>query len=183
MRFAKNIAVTVLWVVATTTQLTFAQTENPSLHGQQVQLPNDVEQKASYCLAVAKLSYTQFEAIFVDIESMWKSATDPDSRRRREKSVRMTKQALEQIQDNINRLRSFLLPRLPYLEPTSMLSAYYRGKADFSRQEKSVKGKECDARCKNTEGNQRVSCMKECMEEDELNRRIFQCNDLSFLPY
>lgn len=83
MRFAKNIAVTVLWGwVAATTQLTFAQTENPSLHRQQVQLPNDVELKASYCLAVAKLTYSALVANTIDSD-----VTDPDMRRILEKAV------------------------------------------------------------------------------------------------
>ncbi|MCI0558044.1 MAG: hypothetical protein MN733_06075 [Nitrososphaera sp.] len=178
MRFAKNIAVTVLWGwVAATTQLTFAQTENPSLHRQQVQLPNDVELKASYCLAVAKLTYSALVANTIDSD-----VTDPDMRRILEKAVLTHNKVLEQKHDNINRIQSFLLPRLPYLELTSMLSAYYRGKADFSRQMKSVKGKECNVRCGIVdEGN--IPCHEQCMEEDELSRRIFQCRDLSFLPY
>jgi hypothetical protein len=165
-------------VVATTTaQLAFAQTENRNLGGQQVQLPNDVEQKASYCLAVLKLQYSEAAAL----ESKVTDATNPDARKALEAGAVWTKKHAEKLNDNINRIESFLLPRLPYLEPTAVLTAYYRGEADIRRQRKESQVTKCIDKCKNTGFSER--CMRECMEADELNRRIFQCRDLSFLPY
>lgn len=167
-----------LYVVATTTaQLAFAQTENRNLEGRQVQLPNDVEQKASYCLAVLKLQYSETAAL----KSKVTDATNPDARKALEPGAVWTKKHVEKLNDNLNRIESFLLPRLPYLEPTAVLTAYYRGEADIRRQREESQGRKCADKCKNTGFSER--CLGECMEANETNRRIFQCSDLSFLPY
>ena len=186
MRFDSVIAAQMLWLFAATTQLTFAETENPTLREHQVQLPNDVEQKASYCMAVIKLQYSTTAQFTSSFESSAKSATDPRIRKLLEKAAVSNKEETGRLGDNINRLQSFLLPRTPYLAPTAMLAAYSRGEADFRRQQESSKVKQCMDRCKSsieTDQDPGGSCIQECMEKDELNRRIFQCRDLSFLPY
>ena len=141
---------------------------------QQVQLPDDVEQKASYCLAVLKLQYSEIEAI----EAKVTHATDPDAKQVLETAAIKLKKPID---DNIDRIQSFLLPRTQYLEPTAILSAYNRGEADVRRQREESQARKCADKCKNTGFSEQ--CIGECMEADELNRRIFQCRDLSFLPY
>lgn len=182
MKINKFIAAQVLCMVAII-PLALAETENPALHGQQVQLPNDVEQKAMYCLAVKKLQHGEMTASATPIESEAKSATDPELKKILAESVATSKQTIAKIDDNINRIQMFLLPRMPHLEATAMLSAYSRGETDFARQKQSPTLDLCKDRCKNTIASQYPLCVHTCMEEDELNRRIFQCYDLSFLPY
>ncbi len=169
-----------LCLVATTAQLAFAQTENRRLEGQQVQLPNDVEQKASYCLAVLKLQDSEAAALDSKLTHNLTHATNPDNGKTLEAAAIRFKKHVDKLNDNLNRIESFLLPRLPYLEPTAVFTAYYRGEADIRRQREESQGRKCADKCKNTGFSER--CMGECMEA-EVNRRIFQCRDLSFLPY
>jgi hypothetical protein len=110
-------------LVATTAQLAFAQTENRSLEGQQVQLPNDVEQKASYCLAVLKLQDSEAAALDSKLRHNLTHATNPGTRKALEAAALRFKQHVDKLNDNINRIESFLLPRLPYLEPTVVLTS------------------------------------------------------------
>lgn len=192
MKFGKGIIGTVLLLIVTTIQPTSAENENPILRGKQRQLPNDIEQKASYCLAVIKLQHSAFvntirpennSTTDADIDSI----TDPDIRKDIRKSFdeakKIENKAIEEMKDQINRLQHFLLPRTPYLVPNIMLAAYSRGEKDYYNQQKSQKSKQCMDRCKNNKDNKWESCFMPCMEEDDLNRRIFQCRDLSFLPY
>ena len=181
-----------MWLLAATTQLAFAETENPALRGDQVQLPNDVDLKASYCLAVLKLQYSALMQ-FVPFELDAKSASDPDTRKLLEEAKKsleevevLRKKEIARLDDNINRIQLFILPRISYLEPTAILAAYSRGETDFRRQSESSKPKQCSDRCMSTieaDRDQGASCLQGCMEESELSRRIFQCRDLSFLPY
>lgn len=170
-----------LWLMVAATQPTFADTENPALRGQKLQLPNDVEQRASYCLAVSKLQHSALVSLANEAESTSRSITDPTARQAFDESQRTFKEEIDKSDDNINRLQLFLLPRTQYLQPTAMLSAYSRGKADFYKQQNSQIPKQCFDRCKNNDNPQ--VCNMACMEEDPLNRRIFQCRDLLFLPY
>jgi hypothetical protein len=182
MMFNKFIAAQVLCMVAII-PLALAETENPTPQGQRYQLPNDVEQKAMYCLAVIKLQNSDYVAGDTYIESTEKSVTDPVVRKILEDVIAINKKDIAKLEDNINRIQLFLLPRISYLEPDAMLAASSRGKMDFVKQKQSLKLKQCIDRCKNSVASQKTLCLKDCMEEDELNRRIFQCRDLSFLPY
>lgn len=176
MKFSKIFAINVLWLVSVTTPLAFAQNENLILVQGQSQLPNDVELKASYCMAVVKHQYAWFSSI----ESSAKSATDPRTKNIYEEVVPISKSAMQKLDDKINRLKSFLLPRVSYLDSTAMLSAYHRGEADIGRQ---MENSQCIDQCINVRANMRGLCLTECQNKDELTRRISQCADLSFLPY
>lgn len=158
------VAAQVLLLTAATMQSTFAETENPALRENQVQLPNDTELKASYCMVVLKLQRSTLAQL-----------GSPESGVKSDPAIT----AITKIDDRINRIRMFILPKIPYLEPFALLAANSRGKADFEQQQESSKAAQCIDKCK----HQDSSCLQVCMEEDELNRRIFQCHNLSFLPY
>lgn len=184
MRISGGIVGKLLWLMVVATQPAFADTENPALSSQRRQLPNDVEQKASYCLAVVKLQHSAFASLADENEKIIPTITDPATKKIFNDSAQNLKEEIEQINDNINRLKLFLLPRLSYLDPSAMLSASSRGEADFYKQDGSQNQtllKQCRDRCKNNENG--GACGIACAEEYPLNRRIFQCRDLSFLPY
>lgn len=199
MKFDRSIAGIALWLIAATIQPTFAENENPTLRGKQRQLPNDAEQKASYCLAVIKLQHSSFVSLDNDMSSNEKkleedrsAAADPDIRKLLDEVEQITRDGpqlrgkyIEQMKDKINRLQHFLLPRVPYLEPNSMRAAYSRGEKDYYNSQKSQKSKQCMDGCKHIKDNvpKWESCFNPCMLEDDLNRRLFQCGDLPFLPY
>lgn len=161
-------------------QPSLAEAENPPLRGLQRQLPNDVELKASYCLAIAKLQYSTLAG-----RGPMKPDPDADAETRRivADAEATRKKILAKFEDNISRIQSFLAPKTTYLDAASMLTAYSRGEADYQRQRESFKSKECGDRCKDAASGGRGACEAKCMEEDDLNRRIFECRDLSFLPF
>lgn len=193
MKFDTAIFSVVLLLIATTSQQTFAENLNSPLVGKQRRLPNDIELKATYCLALKKLQQSDILPTVIK-NNMYRpediSMIDPELQKifnEAEKilaeSDKSLKGHVEEQGDQISRLRQYMIPRLPYLEPAPLLAANSRGEKDFYSQKKSPKGNQCMERCKNIKGNQWLTCFDPCMNEDELYRRTYQCNDLAFLPF
>ena len=191
MTFTKNIVIKLLWIMVAISLPAFAQTEYPILNEQYHRLPNDVELNSSYCLAVMQHQYSEFSSFLISIQTS--AATNTNSQQQEaqkllEEQIPNLKKNIQQLSDGINHIQLFILPRMQYLDPTSILYAYSRGEEDFNKQ-KSEEGRrqsnQCQNRCTNI-GDEGIKingqCLKNCMEESEFNRRIFQCRSFWATP-
>lgn len=160
-----------------------AEPENPPEYGNKPQLPNDTEQKASYCLAVKKLQYSQVSGSVEGLVRRVENETNPGIKKILMEGLSTARTMEERDADNIRRLQSYLLPRIPYLDPLALQAAYSRGEADFNQQSASGLPRLCMSSCQHQGSAFDAQCMEKCMLKDDVNQRIFQCKDLSFLPY
>jgi hypothetical protein len=129
----------------------------------QVQPPTDIDLKASYCLRLTQLNLTAMNDYV------------PGKSQKVDNLVR-------DAQDRSDRLRSYLLPRLTYLDPKGLLAAAKRAEVDSTKYSQLVE--RCSAGdCTPTEtpaacSNRIIGCMN-----GDLQDRVGSCAKLTWLPF
>lgn len=125
---------------------------------QQIQLPNDVDLKAAYCIPIARFASETLVG---------------------ENMPEHFKKSLQDGKDegaaNLRRLRLYLMPRVSYLDTMSLVGAAKSAEDDLAQIKAEVV--KCD----------RMSTMEEALKclsvETEAVKRVRSCNVLSFLPF
>jgi hypothetical protein len=146
--------------------------ESTVLQRQQLKLPSDAEQKAMYCLTINRIEISFVHKFVMDER---KKYNDPEA-------VRMLDSVTAESDDEINRLESFLLPRIPYLDPSAMQAAKSRADADHAIG--ILEANRCTERCNNTiDKTEMAKCIMKCSAENEVLSRMHKCSDKSYLPY
>lgn len=154
------------------------------------QSPNDVELKASYCIGVLKAQREQLLPVLASLEK-------PPAYEAQQGVVATMREHMNELDSNLKRLVSFLQARMRYLRPSIVIAATQQGEEDWARQTKSSTDKTCTTSCRIGANTQdwlskaideykkvdKAKCYEDCMEGDDLSKRIFSCNKLSFLPY
>ena len=88
----------------------------------------------------------------------------------------------DQIKKKIDRVNSWLNPRLQYIDADSIVQAGAQGKRDLDDLEESSLYNTCKSRCKKTPDDLDF-CMLTCFGSDDLFKRVNDCNVLDFIPY
>lgn len=138
----------------------------------QNELPSQADLKAAYCIPVLQ---NTAKVLSVPIEP-----ATPEVKAAMQKAVNKAK-------DDQNRIRSYLLPRLPHLDVTGIELAMKRGDDDI-RQDLSIISA-CFTAIKNgsCENSQTIegaqACYSKCMSQNEPGNRMKSCQDLSWLPF
>lgn len=161
----------------------FGQTVLKTPGGTTVQLPSDSELKAHYCLAVVKSWLRTDDEQIQTGEFNLKQEADPVKKSQWTQFLQISRDGRADDADIFNRLQSFINPKLTYLEPRALSSAYKRGETDVIANANSGISEQCTAKCKNPGGNTYMACAKSCLEADPLWRRVVQCRSLEFLPF
>ncbi len=151
--------------------------------GSAVQMPSDSELKASYCIAVVKNWLGDDEVQIHNSEFNMNKEMDSKKKSQWAQILQANIKERAEDADNLNRLQSFLNPKLSFLESRSLSSAYKRGETDVVSNKNSGTSEQCIAKCKGQDGNINVACTKQCMEADPLSHRVAQCGSLEFLPF
>jgi hypothetical protein len=117
--------------------------------------PTDVDLKASYCTAVVQkwLKNTPAGTGVGDIDKLH------DSR-----------------QQDLDRLRAYLVPRMAALDALGLLTAFRQGERDYENGLKEIS--QCIEGCGARDGGK---CMLGC--ESKTYERTSQCQGLAFLPF
>lgn len=132
------------------------------------ELPNEVDLRAAYCIPV----------INNDLQEMNYDFSGMDA-----EIVNMAAKKKSEIENDLNRLKSYLLPRLKYLDNLSLGVARERGKADvdrFNHDKKVCVYDVCQAQKSTTAKSE---CAIKCLDGNQVRERLKRCNDLSFLPF
>jgi len=121
--------------------------------------PTDIELKSEYCIEVLKESYKVQKELTEKI---------PENN--------LAKQSLQKTEQNLNRLRSYLLPRVEEIKLEGLILASERARKD--REDYSS----CTPQCKDLETMGK--CFEACSKKigDPLTR-LRSCQDISFLPF
>jgi hypothetical protein len=130
------------------------------------QLPTDVDLKASYCLGVIN-----------GFNESWR--TLDSTKLSPELAQQFQQLSAEIVRDTAavsQKLRNYLLPRVPYLEPMALMAATNQGLIDFRRNKPIFQN--CSANCQET-----VNCLTACQHEP-LAEKVTPClQEPTFLPY
>ena len=173
------LLVALMWYMTTVT----AQSSNQGISEVSRKLPDEVELKAAYCIAVTQDQITNFSSNRVDAEKQLDRTQDERIKSFLKESISVSKRVESELLDKINRLQSFLLPRLPMLDTASVSAAYNRGQADVRKQSEGGSSNRCTSRCQSLKSSQVSGCLTECMQEDEIYVRTIPCQKLAFLPF
>ena len=150
----------------------------------ELRAPDEIELKSAYCAAVLKITQA-------DILEFQKSILPNDALAKELDLSKELDKEMKKSLDNLNRVQSFLMPRLDYIDTDALMFATARGIKDYKNPKNSALIKECQNKCRSTKpATVSVSallvvseCIIGCTSEDELFKRLQQCNDLDFLPY
>lgn len=140
------------------------------------QLPTEIELRAAYCIRV--------------IQKENESLVRPD-----ESSNALGKEVYDYLRlsnaDKLNRLQSYLLPRIQYLDVIALRGATSRAERDHQTfKESEVRIAEAMANCLHqclSKGDplksERVECNSACKKSSELVSRLSVCDKLEWLPF
>jgi hypothetical protein len=151
----------------------------------QAPLPTETELRAAYCIPVLQDEIADLHKLLDNIMESMAAGTDdvPPAIRQEwkdsiEKSKRDLPEHIKARESALNRVQLFILPRMPYLDPTALLSATARARADI--QENAADTHKCTSQC-STSG-QFKSCMIACVNSD-LHARLDACRNPTWLPF
>jgi hypothetical protein len=143
----------------------------PLANSQPTTLPTDLDLKTAYCITVAKKS----------IEGL-----------SREQTVQGTpghdymQGMIRDRSNDLHRLQSYLLPKLPSLEASGLIAAAKRAETDFVASGDAAG--QCSVRCNSTlengsMGNKWLACMNACTGESAVYERVNSCRNINWLPF
>lgn len=140
-------------------------------HGQTRSLPTDADLKTAYCITVVKKN----------IQSLSMNTDPPGSPARN-----MIDDLLRDRNNELHRLQSYLLPKLPSLDATGLIAASNRGEADSAAS--LANAQQCGNRCESTlesgkPGDKWVSCIQTCSAENPAATRVASCRNINWLPF
>lgn len=135
------------------------------------QLPVEADLRSAYCSAV--------------LTGHLQTWNGQDSSDFDDAAKKVSAEIAAELEDDLRRLKSYLLPRLKYVESLGISAAVERGKADMARvmQEAVNCGNECKVRADNKNFTKDYTCTGKCMEGSAAKKRTDACDDLSFLPF
>jgi hypothetical protein len=140
---------------------------------QSIASPTDIELKAAYCLAVKKHEVDITNEALSNLESMH---ADTGTARK----------GLAETNDQLERLRAYILPKTMGDDSTALAVALARGQRDIARLE-SPDVTQCSSKCGVPHADSAANmakfdaCVVSCAPE--LIPGIRSCNDLSWLPF
>ncbi len=135
--------------------------------------PSDVELSAIYCIGL----FNQ------QLEDAYKN-----SARSQPETIRQLDRTTAATRDQLDRLRTYMLPRFGYLDATGLMLAIARGTTDAKSYSAAVDA--MSQECERTSGTamSQVACVQESIrryhaDAGGLGARVLRCRRLEFLPF
>jgi hypothetical protein len=166
--------------------LAFGQSSDPESWRDGKRLPNDIELKSNYCIAVNQGFAVDNIKFRRDSESLLQSVADQSHRKLISEGIARSRLDSDILRNNLNRLESYVLPRRPYLDSSAMSAAYDRGRADYVRHSNNLIREQCWETCEDsgkTPKPEQAACFTNCDSVDPTTNRILDCRRITFLPY
>ena len=135
--------------------------------------PPDIDLKAAYCIRLEQIRLADMSAAAAIADNPVLDESD------RLDMKRINDDLIHQLSDRLNRLQTYLLPRLKYLDSLGLSGAVKRGDIDAEQYNQLVKT--CRSNCE-TRSEGFGKCMTPCVE-GELKTRTDQCANLTWLPF
>jgi hypothetical protein len=137
--------------------------------------PSDQDLKAVYCLQVVTRWATTYQNSALHFPEGSEAQTFINGQ-------------TDQLLSDGHRLRSYILPKLNYLDPLALAAAVDRAKIDLSSEDEAMGA--CLNRCSGPAMDPRTeigrakgaSCLKSCIAGNPLLARTWSCQSLDWLP-
>jgi hypothetical protein len=134
---------------------------------QEMTQPSDTELRSAYCITVLQWQVNNTSQFIAASES----STPPQD-------VAAQRSALEKLGSALDRLRSYLVPRIGHRDPAGLRLAYKRGQDDIQQLDKSA---QCELECK-AKSKDSAACAESCTDK-ALVARMRACSEPSWLPF
>lgn len=136
-------------------------------------MPTDADLKTAYCIAVVKRNVIFIEAS-LNVDPLNTAMRSKMQRRLREKNT------------DLERLQSYVVPKLQALDPAPLVAAANRASADF--EEIGDFSAQCAPKCQPYARSGSVdegwsACFDRCMEASSAQKRINSCLTIDWLPF
>lgn len=135
------------------------------VQAQRVALPDKVDLRAVYCAKIDEHMLT--------VLAKPASSSTPPAAQEVSKRLAATERA------NLQRIRLYLMPRIPYLDPVGLASAAKSAKSDIREADR--KARACAAQC--IYRADWIECTVQCNSGSEVAARMRRCRDTSWLPF
>lgn len=155
----------------------------------QLPIPTDTELRAAYCVKVIQSDIKGFNDLRAWYPSVIDSAKKDESLPadlRQETLAMLEKQQADlpqkiaEKESVLNRLQLFVLPRMQYLDASTLLAAISR--ADSDMEEWSRLTGTCLRECKSNKAGMIEACLSKCSSGD-LEKRLTACRNPTWLPF
>ena len=134
---------------------------------------SDVDLLAAYCFGVVARSLASAN----EFRAKFDGSNAPADV---QVAVQMGKQ-VQELQNRHQRLRSYIVPKIQYLDPTSLAAARARGDSDYSLVQ-ALAGAALEE-CHRSGGNDLVQCVQTKVQTNGARQRMDRCDRLDFLPF
>jgi hypothetical protein len=151
-----------------------------SVPGQQ-QAPSGDELRSMYCIEVVRAEIDLQHHLISAADSAAASAVTPDLRQQWINTSAELLQGLASLELVRYRLQTYMLPRIPALEPLALAAAVRQGATDF--QESRAVADRCALECnpQQSQSAQSLACSASCGNDSALGR-ITACYKPAWLP-
>jgi hypothetical protein len=149
-------------------------------------IPTDAELRSAYCVPVLQWFIRENRSELANFMEEQKNAVTPEYRQILTKKIDELQQDVAVYESALNRLQSYLLPRIQHLDPTALMLASNRGNAD--RQQLSSMIDRCYERCGISLGvpldDKKKECIVACQDTlKDVAARLQPCRNPSWLPF
>jgi hypothetical protein len=134
--------------------------------------PNNTDLHAAYCIPVVQ---SQLDIVVKNYPGIGTASQPADI-------PQLALSYWREYSDRVDHLRSYLMPRLQFVDPISLAAARKRGQTDEARLS-DPQLSACSVKCLEgaRDGKAVEACVRSC--NPELFTRVWSCNDLSWLPF
>jgi hypothetical protein len=143
------------------------------------ELPSEADLRAAYCIPLVQDFLNSLRSVNTHAQS---PALSPELQAMRDQSDAAFAEIVSEFDDNLRRLRLYLIPRIPYLDLRGLEAARKRGEEDAARFEQYQKT--CRVKCEHLKRKSSwPGCLDKCHADNPLNPRIKPCSELNWLPF
>lgn len=128
---------------------------------------SDVDLTASYCLGVVQQQVVGAAAFAAKL-----GATDA-------RTSQLMSEHQQALQDRLNRLRAYIIPKVQYTDPVALTLSRSRGEADYA----TLMAVQIPQECSSPDRAKAVECGTTVVHSTPAWKRIDRCTALEFLPF
>jgi hypothetical protein len=135
--------------------------------------PTDVDLLAAYCIGIVQRQIVGANEFRAKVSGS-NSAADV-------RATSLMDSYLQELQDRLQRLQSYLIPKISYLDPMSLALASARGDVDYN----STTGVSTAAsdECRQSGASDLFQCSQTKVRASALWQRMDRCTRIDFLPF
>ena len=128
---------------------------------------SDVDLTASYCLGVVQQQVLGAAAFAAKID-----ATDA-------RTSKMMSEQQQALQDRLNRLRAYIMPKVQYTDAVALMVSRSRGETDFA----TLSAVKFPEECRSPDQPKAHECATTVIHSSPVWKRVDRCTALEFLPF